>query len=102
MTRTAVVRAAACARWAGPEELAAMLYRAGGTAVDPAVDPRWPRFLIDRAERHQPDLVGFARTRTEHWNAWTAPGADPSVLVHKVYVSPVVGCLPDALDAVFT
>ena len=101
MTRTAVIRAAACARWTGQEELTAILYRSGGTAVDPRQDPRWPRFLVDRAERPHPELAVYAHTRTEHWNAWTVPGVDASTLVHKVYASPAVPCLPDALAVVF-
>ena len=69
--------------------------------LDPTDDPRWPRYLVDRAERAHPDLAPYTRTRTEHWNAWTAPGVDPTTLVHKVYVSPALSCLPDALGVVF-
>jgi len=101
MTRTVVVRAAALAGRVGPDELAAVLYRSGGTAVDPRQDPRLPRYLTDRADRSSPALAPYERSRTEHWNAWTAPGADASALVHKVYVSPTVAGLPTALPVVF-
>ena len=102
MTRTAVVRAAALAGWVGPDELTAVLYRSGGTAPDPREDPRLPRVLADRAERSAPGgLEGYDRSRTEHWNGWTAPGTDTSTQVHKVYVSPTLPCLPAALPVVF-
>ena len=102
MTRTAVVRAAALAGWVGPDELTAVLYRSGGTALDPREDPRLPRFLVDRAERSVGGaLEHYDRSRTEHWNGWTAPGTDTSTQVHKVYVSPTLPCLPEALPVVF-
>ncbi len=104
-TRTAVVRAAALAGRVGPEQLAALLYRAGGTAVGPREDPRRARALVDRAERCTPQvaraLEPYARTRSPHWNGWTAPGTDTATQVHKVYVSPTVACLRGALPLVF-
>ena len=45
--------------------------------------------------------TGTSRSRTEHWNGWTTPGAETSTQVHKVYVSPTVPCLPAALPVVF-
>lgn len=100
MTRTVVVRGAALAGWVGPDQLAAVLYRSGGTAPDPREDPRLARFLVDRAERRAP-LAHHDRSRTEHWNGWTVPGTTTATQVHKVYVSPTVPCLPTALPVVF-
>ncbi|MEZ0449961.1 hypothetical protein [Cellulomonas sp. ICMP 17802] len=99
-TRTVVVRGAALAGWVGPDELASVLYRSGGTAVDPREDPRLARHLADRAERTVP-LEHHDRSRTEHWNGWTAHGTDASAQVHKVYISPTLPCLPAALPVVF-
>jgi hypothetical protein len=101
MTRTVVVRAAALAGRVGPDELAAVLYRSGGTAADPLRDPRWPHHLVDRAERTAPGIERYDRSRAEHWNGWTVPGTEASAQVHKVYVSPTVSCLPAALCVVF-
>jgi hypothetical protein len=101
MTRTVVVRAAALAGRVGPDELAAVLYRSGGTAVDPRQDPRWPHHLVHLAERSMPDPERYERSRTEHWNGWTTPGVETATQVHKVYVSPTVPCLPAVLPVVF-
>ena len=101
MTRTVVVRAAALAGRVGPDELAAVLYRSGGTAADPRQDPRWPHHLVQLAERSAPGIERYDRSRTEHWNGWTTPGVETSAQVHKVYVSPTPPCLPAALPLVF-
>jgi len=101
MTRTVVVRAAVLAGRVGPDELAAVLYRSGGTAADPRQDPRWPHHLVQLAERSAPGIERYDRSRTEHWNGWTTPGVETSTQVHKVYVSPTVPCLPAALPVVF-
>lgn len=101
MTRTVVVRAAALAGRVGTDELAAVLYRSGGIAVDPRRDPRWPHHLVGLAERSATGIDRYDRSRAEHWNGWTTPGVDTSAQVHKIYVSPSVACLPVALPVVF-
>ncbi|KQR08273.1 hypothetical protein [Cellulomonas sp. Leaf334] len=101
LTHTVVVRAAALAGRVGPDELAAVLYRSGGSAVDPRRDPRWPHHLVGLAERAASGIDRYDRSRAEHWNGWTTPGVETSAQVHKVYVSPTVTCLPDALPVVF-
>src|SRR5690349_10088251 len=101
MTRSAVVRAAALAGRVGPDELAAVLYRFGGTAAEPHQDPRWPHHLAHLAERSLPRPDRYDRSRTEHWNGWTTPGVETSAQVHKIYVSPTVACLPAVLPVVF-
>ena len=101
LTRTVVVRAAALAGRVGPDELAGVLYRSGGTAADPLQDPRWPHHLVHLAERSLPGPERYERSRTEHWNGWTTPGVETSTQVHKVYVSPTVRCLPAVLPVVF-
>ncbi|MDM7832338.1 hypothetical protein [Cellulomonas edaphi] len=100
LTATAVGRAAALCPLVAADELAAVLYRAGGTAVDPSLDPRLPRLLCDRAVRPL-DLRGYARSGAEHWEGWTAQGVETDELVHKIYVSPTVAALPVALPVVF-
>ncbi|HEY6748564.1 MAG TPA: hypothetical protein VI357_22950 [Mycobacteriales bacterium] len=104
LTRTAVVRAAALAGRAGPAPvdagtLASLLYRAGGAVPDPRLDPRWPRHAVLRAERAVPCGLGdWVPSSTDHWLGRTAAGIDPDTLVHKVYVSPRVAALADALQ----
>lgn len=101
MTRSVVVRAAALAGRVGPDELSAVLYRSGGTAVDPRQDPRWPYHLVHLAERSMSEPERYERSRTEHWNGWTTPGVETATQVHKVYVSPTPPCLPAVLPVVF-
>jgi hypothetical protein len=104
LTRTTVVRAAALAGRAGPAPmdagtLASLLYRAGGTVPDPRLDPRWPGHAVRRAERAVPGGLGdWVPSTTDHWLGRTAAGVDPATLVHKVYVSPRVAALADALE----
>ncbi|GEK20187.1 hypothetical protein [Cellulomonas xylanilytica] len=101
MTRTLVVRAAALAGRARPDELAAVLYRSGGSAPDPRQDPRWPHHLAHLAERSAPGTERYERSRAEHWNGWTTPGVETTAQVHKVYVSPTVPGLATVLPVVF-
>jgi hypothetical protein len=110
LTRMTVVRAAALAGRGGPGRtdaparvdaaaLASLLYRAGGTVPDLRLDPRWPRHAVRRAERAVPRGLGdWVPSTTEHWLGRTAGGVDPTTLVHKVYVSPRVAALADALE----
>lgn len=101
LTARAVGRAAALSAYAGPDALAAFCYRAGATAAHPRTDARWARVLVDRATRsHRTALAAYRRSRTEHWDGWTAHDADPAVLVHKVYVSPTTPAVPVALERV--
>ncbi len=108
VSRLAVDRAAALTGRVDPAAvdvaaLAALLYRAGGCAVDDRLDPRWPRHLTRQAERPvAAALSDHARGRSEHWDSWSAPGVDATELVHKVYVSPTVKSLRRTLEAVFT
>jgi len=102
LTAIAVSRAAALSAMVGADEVSAVLYRAGGTAVDPGQDPRLPRLLCDRAAVSvRAETKGYERSRSEHWDGWTAAGADADDLVHKIYVSPTVAALPAALPLVF-
>ena len=107
LSRTAAIRAAALTSWVDPETLgsaalAAVLYRAGGTTPGDRVDERWPRLLLRRAERQvRGHLVDYARTSTEGWMSWTRADADVVQLVHKVYLSPAVPSLSDALPVAF-
>ncbi|MEN0130181.1 MAG: hypothetical protein AAGC49_12130 [Brevundimonas sp.] len=102
LTATAVGRAAALSAMVGADEVSAVLYRAGGTAVEPGQDPRLPRLLCDRAEAGvRAELRQYDRSRSEHWDGWTVAGADADDLVHKIYVSPTVAALPAALPIVF-
>ncbi|MEO7448838.1 MAG: hypothetical protein ABI336_11250, partial [Humibacillus sp.] len=85
----------------GSDELAALLYRAGGCVPDPRRDPRWASHVVTAAARQAGSaLAAHDHSRTAHWQSWTHPGADPTQLVHKVYVSPDVRDLADTLVVV--
>ncbi len=97
LSRTAVRRAAALAAVGVSEAaLATVLYRAGGVGPRPGLDDRWARYLLDRADRSA-GTTRHRRSQSEHWSAWTALGCSVEGLQHKVYVSPAVGGLRDAL-----
>lgn len=108
LTHTVVVRVSALtgqlspARLApGSDELAALLYRAGGCVPDPRRDPRWASHVVTAAARQAGSaLAAHDHSRTAHWRSWTHLGADPAQLVHKVYVSPDVRDLADTLVVV--
>lgn len=101
LTHRTVVRGAALVGWVGADDLAAVLYRAGGVVVDPRIDPRWPHQLATQAHRGAGSLARhYDRLRTEHWNGWNLPGSDPRGLAHKIYVSPTVPALVTALPVV--
>lgn len=105
LTALAVGRAAALSAYlsasSAPDELTGFLYRAGGTAAHPRTDARWAGALVDRAVRpHRSALAAHRRSRTAHWDGWTADDADPAVLVHKVYVSPRTPVVAVALERV--
>lgn len=107
LSRTAAIRAAALTSWVDPETLgtaalAGVLYRVGGSTPSVHVDERWPHLLLRRAQRHvRHRLVDYARTSTEGWMSWTRTDADVVALVHKVYLSPAVPSLTDALPSAF-
>ena len=98
----AAVRAAALSGQLEVDQLAAVLYRAGGASVGLRHDARWATQLTDLARRAaEPGLDPYTMTRTEAWNSWSVPGVDPAGLEHKIYVSPTVAALPHALPIVF-
>lgn len=100
LSHRVAVRAAALTG-GDPDHLASLLYRAGGRPPDPRCDPRWAQVLVHRAEQPvRRELVAYDRTSTAAWLGRTRTGADPAELVHKVYVSPAVEALADALPLV--
>ncbi|HSU36452.1 MAG TPA: hypothetical protein VLJ88_12415 [Propionibacteriaceae bacterium] len=101
-SRVAAVRAAAVTGQLEVDQLAAVLYRAGGATVGRHRDSRWATQLTDVARRSAgPGFDLYALTRTEAWTSWNLPGVDPAGLEHKLYVSPTVAALPRALPIVF-
>jgi rhodanese-related sulfurtransferase len=108
LTRTAVVRAAALTGRVDTAAhdaplLAALLYRAGGCAPDARLDPRWAAHVVTAAERTaRAGLGGHPRTPGRHWHSWTSTGADPTTLVHKIYVSPAVADVAPTLGVILT
>jgi hypothetical protein len=107
LSRVATIRAAALTGRLGPEpqgssDLAAVLYRAGGCAPSREIDARWPQLLLRRAERPvRAALSGHTRSATAAWMSWTRTDADPSQLVHKIYVSPGLAAMAEALTTTF-
>jgi len=98
----AAVRAAALSGQLEVDQLAAVLYRAGSASVGLRHDARWATQLTDMARRAaEPGLDPYTMTRTEAWNSWSVPGVDPAELEHKIYLSPTVAALPQALPIVF-
>ena len=108
LTRSAVVRVAALTgrgdlATTGTAELAALLYRAGGSVPDSRLDPRWATHVVTAAERTaRAGLGAYSRTSGQHWHSWTATGSDPATLVHKIYVSPAVSDLAATLGVILT
>lgn len=105
LTRTVVVRVSALTGQLPPAplELAALLYRAGGCVPDPRLDPRWAGHVVVAAARQAGGaLTAHQHSRTTHWQSWTRADADPAHLVHKVYVSPLVGDLAATLRVVLS
>ncbi|WP_404390889.1 hypothetical protein [Humibacillus xanthopallidus] len=108
LTRTAVVRAAALTGRVDPATtdsaaLASLLYRAGGCVPDGRLDPRWARHVVTAAERTAGSgLTGHRRSVARHWHSWTATDADPTTLVHKIYVSPTVRDVATTLGVILT
>ena len=108
LTRTAVVRVAALTGGVDPATadsaaLASLLYRAGGCVPDGRLDPRWARHVVTAAERTAGSgLTGHTRSVARHWHSWTATDADPTTLVHKIYVSPVVRDVATTLGVILT
>lgn len=107
LSRVATIRAAALTGRLGPEpqgssDLAALLYRAGGCAPSRGIDARWPQLVLRRAERPvRAGLSGHTRSATAAWMSWTRTDADPSQLVHKIYVSPGLAAMAEALTTTF-
>ena len=107
LSRVATIRAAALTGRLGPEpqgssDLAALLYRAGGCAPSRGIDARWPQLVLRRAERPvRAALSGHTRSATAAWMSWTRTDADPSQLVHKIYVSPGLAAMAEALTTTF-
>jgi hypothetical protein len=107
LSRVSIIRAAALTGRIGPDQLgvdglAAVLYRAGGCTPSPGIDPRWPHLLIRRAERPvRAALSDHTRSATAAWMSWTRHDADPSHLVHKIYVSPRMPATAEALRITF-
>lgn len=107
VSRTAATRAAALTSWVTPERLgtdglAAVLYRCGGCTPSAQVDPRWPHLLLRRAERGVRGALGnVTRTSSPGWMSWTRTGVDATHLVHKIYVSPAMSSLAEALTITF-
>ncbi len=117
LSRVATIRAAALTGRLGPDQhgpdrhgpdqlgasdLAALLYRAGGCAPSRGIDARWPQLVLRRAERPvRAGLSGHTRSATAAWMSWTRNGADPTQLVHKIYVSPAVAALAETLTITF-
>ena len=98
----AVVRVAALTGHLEADQLAAVLYRAGGATVGLRRDPRWATQLTEVARRAAgPGLNPYTVSRSPAWTSWTVLGVDPAGLEHKVYVSPTVAALPRALPIVF-
>ena len=98
----AAVRAAALSGQLEVDQVAAVLYRAGSASVSLRHDARWATQLTDLARRAaEPRLDPYTMTRTDAWNSWSVPGVDPAGLEHKIYVSPTVAALPQALPIVF-
>ena len=108
LTRTAVVRVAALTgrvdpATTDPAALASLLYRAGGCVPDGRLDPRWARHVVTAAERTAGSgLPGHTRSAARHWHSWTATDADPTTLVHKIYVSPAVRDIATTLGVILT
>jgi len=108
LTRTAVVRVAALTGRVDPATtdsaaLASLLYRAGGCVPDGRLDPRWARHVVTAAERTAGSgLTGHTRSTARHWHSWTATDADPTTLVHKIYVSPAVRDIATTLGVILT
>lgn len=108
LSRAATIRAAALTGRIGPGQLeadglAAVLYRAGGCTPSRGIDPRWPHLLLRRAERPvRAALSDHTRSATAAWMSWTRNDADPSTLVHKIYVSPAMAAMAEALRLTFT
>ncbi|MCU1538913.1 MAG: hypothetical protein JWP82_3264 [Humibacillus sp.] len=103
LTATVVVRASALTGQlpAGSLDLAPLLYRAGGCVPDPRRDPRWAAHVVTAAARLAGDaLSGHDHSVTAHWQSWTRPGTDPDLLIHKIYVSPLVDDLAATLRVV--
>lgn len=107
LTRTVVARVSALTgqlppgKPPGTDELAALLYHAGGCVPDPRRDPRWASHVVTAAARQAGSaLAAHDHSRTAHWQSWTHPSADPTQLVHKVYVSPDVRDLAATLVVV--
>ena len=102
ISRAAAVRAAALTGLLEVDQLAAVLYRAGGATVGLRHDSRWATQLTDVARRAAGSgLDPYEVSRTEAWNSWSVRGLDPAGLEHKVYVSPTVAALPRALPIIF-
>ena len=107
LSRAATIRAAALTSRIGPDQLgagglAAVLYRSGGCAPARGIDERWPQLLLRRAERPVRAAVSnHARSATAAWMSWTLHDADTSQLVHKIYVSPAMTAIAEALTTTF-
>jgi len=107
LSRIATLRAAALTSRVAPQELgvvglASILYRFGGCIPASDMDVAWPQLLLRRAEGAvNRDLTGYVRSETPGWMSWTRPEADVGKLVHKVYVSPAVPNLAEALPTIF-
>jgi len=107
LSRAATIRAAALTSRIGPEQLganglASVLYRSGGCAPARGIDDHWPQLLLRRAERPVRAAVSnHTRSATAAWMSWTLNDVDTSQLVHKIYVSPTMTALADALTTTF-
>ena len=107
LSRAATIRAAALTSRIGPDELAAgglaaVLYRSGGCTPSQGVDARWPQLLLRRAERPVRAAVSnHTRSSTAAWMSWTLHDTDTTQLVHKIYVSPAMTVVAEALTTTF-